>query len=63
MSSDKAPACGKQPCDHWEASSPSQPFLGHCAQASCPNYLESCPAHNTQDWFSRSKQLRTVLRS
>jgi len=33
-------------CEHEVASSyPS--FMGHCDRASCPNYLDACPRHET----------------
>lgn len=46
----KAVACSSrndeaQGCAHWENSSPS--FRGHCSHASCPNYMEACPLHQT----------------
>ena len=34
-----------QGCGHWETRSPA--FWGHCSHASCPNYMEACPLHQT----------------
>lgn len=37
--------CSRQDCEHWEAATPA--FHGHCSHASCPNYMEACPRHQT----------------
>lgn len=37
-----APGCVWLVCDHPESLGPG--LRGHCSHASCPNYMESCPA-------------------
>lgn len=40
-----ADECNELECEHWESNSFA--FSGHCSHASCPNYMEACPAHKT----------------
>lgn len=37
--------CSRIKCEHWESENMS--LRGHCSHASCPNYLQACPRHQT----------------
>ena len=39
--------CNHEQCEHREANTEHKGFWGHCSHASCPNYMESCPRHQT----------------
>ena len=48
-----------QGCTHWETKSPA--FWGHCSHASCPNYMEACPLHQTPKVMTPMSDAMTTM--